>query len=91
DLLVAGQARCVLFVLGMDPGGNNVLSCKEAFQPGSAEHLLERYTEMMTQYLVNDSAQWRLWHAAGQLFRYSPDNDPASSFALAETRIPPLA
>ncbi|MGH8034644.1 MAG: hypothetical protein ACREO9_05415, partial [Lysobacterales bacterium] len=48
DLLVAGQARCVLFVLGMDPGGNNVLSCKEAFQPGSAEHLLERYTEMMT-------------------------------------------
>jgi len=69
ELLTTARARCVLYAMGMDENGANVLTCSNAFEPESPEALLQRYTAMMSRCLAGDSAQWRLWHAAGQLFR----------------------
>jgi len=76
ELLAAHRAHCVLYTLGLDDKGTNTLRCSEVFQPDSAEDLLEKYCEMMSQCLAADSAQWRLWHAAGQLFRSQVDAEP---------------
>ena len=93
ELLVEGQARCVLYTLGLAPDGTNVLTCSEPFQPGSAEQLLQRYAEWMTQCLTTDSAQWRLWHAAQQLFRgrltVDAEADAAQPVTVVDSRAAP--
>ncbi len=68
-LLVNGKALCVLYSMGLDESGTNVLNCAEPFVPGSVDQLLQRFADLMSQHLTQDSAQWRLWHAADQLFR----------------------
>lgn len=99
ELLATHRARCVLYTLGLDDEGVNTLRCGEVFEPASAEDLLENYAEMMSQCLARDSAQWRLWHAAGQLFRGPADAAPASGGIAGShkdalpvaTRTPPAA
>ena len=79
ELLVAGKWRCVLYSLGMDHSGARVLRCSEPFEPGSVEQLMQRFAVLMSRHLEQDSAQWRLWHAADQLFRNSPMPLPGSN------------
>jgi len=69
ELLVEGKARCVLYALGLDESGHLVLECEPGFVPRSAEELMEAFASLMSRYIARDSAQWRLWHAAEQLFR----------------------
>jgi hypothetical protein len=69
EQLVAGKSHCVLYSLGMDDSGANVLNCSEPFAPDSAEQLMQRFAGLMFRSIGKDSAQWRLWHAADQLFR----------------------
>jgi hypothetical protein len=69
EQLVAGKSLCVLYSLGMDDSGANVLNCGAPFVPDSAEQLMQRFADLLFRSIGKDSAQWRLWHAADQLFR----------------------
>jgi hypothetical protein len=69
ELLTAGGATCVHYWLDMDVNGERTLHFSAASQPDTADDLVKAYAEMMSSKLAGNSAHWRLWHAADQLFR----------------------
>jgi hypothetical protein len=69
DWLVAKKSAVVLYSLGFNAAGASELRCGAPFRPESARSLMEQFGHFMAQHLEEDSAQWRLWHAADQLFR----------------------
>jgi hypothetical protein len=79
ELLVSGGARCVFYALGMGENGVNALSCEHPIEPDSADELVAAYCRFLGEHLRRDSAQWRLWHAAEQLFRGRVDELEARS------------
>jgi len=69
EWLANGKSLVVLYSLGMNAAGINELKCSKPVQPESAQELMRQFGQFMAQHLEEDSAQWRLWHAADQLFR----------------------
>lgn len=69
EVLATGGASCVLYALALENDGRYVLRCGPPFKPESAEDLIAAFSRFLSEYLEYDSAQWRLWHAAEQLFR----------------------
>ena len=69
EWLVAGKSTVVLYSLGFNAAGVSELHCSEPFRPESTRALMEQFGHFLAQHLEEDSAQWRLWHAADQLFR----------------------
>ncbi len=74
QLLVEGQARCVHYWLEVDENGERELHfgpapVNQIGQPHTAEQLVQDYAGLMSARLTANSAHWRLWHAADQLFR----------------------
>lgn len=78
ELLSQGQAHCVHYWLEVDENGERALSFSAIGQPQTAQQLVEEYAELMSARLASNSAHWRLWHAADQLFRDSLVGDPQS-------------
>jgi hypothetical protein len=70
-LLAENGARCVFYALAEQLRGEAELSCSAPFVPDSAESLVHDYGRFLTGLLEQDAAQWRLWHAAPQVFRES--------------------
>ncbi len=68
-LLVGGGARCVHYWLEVDENGERVLHFGPPSQPQSAEQLVAEFADLLACKLRDNSAHWRLWHAADQLFR----------------------
>lgn len=69
EWLASGKSPVVLYALGINAAGMSELKCSKPVQPESAEALMREFGCFMAQHLEQDSAQWRLWHAADQLFR----------------------
>jgi hypothetical protein len=69
ELLTAGKAFCVHYWLDLDANGERILHFSAASQPDKAESLVKAYAGMLSSRLSENSAHWRLWHAADQLFR----------------------
>jgi hypothetical protein len=69
EWLVTGNSAVVLYSLGFNVAGARELRCSEPFTPESTRALMQQFGDFMAQHLADDSAQWRLWHAADQLFR----------------------
>jgi len=69
EWLVTGKSTVVLYSLGFNTAGASELRCSEPVRPESTQALMEQFGQFMAQHLEEDSAQWRLWHAADQLFR----------------------
>ena len=69
ELLVNGGARCVFYWLEFAPDGGRVLRFSPASEAQTAEQLVQEYASLMAGRLSENSACWRLWHAADQLFR----------------------
>jgi hypothetical protein len=74
EWLVTGNSTVVLYSLGFNAAGVRELRCSEPFTPESTQALMQQFSHFMAQHLADDSAQWRLWHAADQLFR-NPGNE----------------
>lgn len=68
-LLATGGARCVHYWLEVNEAGERELHFGPPSQPHSAEQLVAEFADLMSRKLCDNSAQWRLWHAADQLFR----------------------
>lgn len=69
ELLTEAQAECVFFALGLDADGNGKqLDYAQALRPDTARELATGIAHHFNRHVLQDSAQWRLWHAAGQLF-----------------------
>jgi len=68
-LLVAGGACCVHYWLEVDEVGGRVLYFGPPSRPQSADQLVAEFADLMSCKLRDNSAPWRLWHAADQLFR----------------------
>jgi hypothetical protein len=73
EWLVTGKSTVVLYSLSFNAAGARELRCSEPFTPESTQALMQQFSHFMAQHLADDSAQWRLWHAADQLFR-NPGN-----------------
>lgn len=69
QLLVDGQAVCVHYWMEVDEAGERQLHFSPASRPDSAEQLVREYANLLSSVLQANSAHWRLWHAADQLFR----------------------
>ncbi len=68
-LLAAGKASCVLYWLEVDENGERELHLGTISQPQTAEQLIQEIARLLSRKLEDNSAHWRLWHAADQLFR----------------------
>lgn len=69
EWLVTGKSTVVLYSLGFNTAGASELRCSKPARPESIRALMLQFGHFMGQHLEEDSAQWRLWHAADQLFR----------------------
>lgn len=69
ELLSQGQAHCVHYWLEVDENGERDLYFGAISQPQTAQQLVTEFAELMSARLASNSAHWRLWHAADQLFR----------------------
>jgi len=67
EWLVKGKSTVVLYSLGFNAAGVSELRCGEPDRPESTRALMQQFGHFMAQHLEEDSAQWRLWHAADQL------------------------
>jgi hypothetical protein len=67
-LLAEKSVKCSFFALGVSWEGRTILNCNPPFTPSSAAELIAAYGDFLTGLLEQDSAQWRLWHAAPQFF-----------------------
>ncbi len=68
-LLVTGGASCMHYWLELDEDGRRELHFGPLSQPASADLLIAEFAALMSRKLSDNSAHWRLWHAADQLFR----------------------
>jgi len=71
ELLIQGQAHCVHYWLEVDENGERGLYFGAISQPQTAQQLVTEFAALMSARLASNSAHWRLWHAADQLFRDS--------------------
>jgi len=69
SLLAAHGASCVHYWLDVDENGEREFHFSSPVQARSAEQLIEEYAALLSRKLQDNSAHWRLWHAADQLFR----------------------
>jgi hypothetical protein len=75
ELLSQGQAHCVHYWLEVNESGERELYFGAISQPPTAQQLVTDYAGLMSAQLASNSAHWRLWHAADQLFRDSRVSD----------------
>ena len=68
-LLCQERAHCVHYWLEVDENGERELFFGAISQPQTAEQLVTDFADLMSSRLAINSAHWRLWHAADQLFR----------------------
>ena len=68
-LLAESGASCVHYWLELKDSGERELYFGPPGQPRSAEQLVADFADLMSRKLSDNSAHWRLWHAADQLFR----------------------
>lgn len=68
-ILAKGGARCVHYWMEVDEDGERVLHFGPPHQPQSAGQLMTEFAVLMSRTLSENSAHWRLWHVADQLFR----------------------
>lgn len=73
ELLSQGKAHCVHYWMDVNECGDRELHFSAIYQPVTARQLILEFAEMMSARLAFNSAHWRLWHAADQLFRDSLD------------------
>jgi hypothetical protein len=77
QLLVDGHAECVHYWMEVDEAGERRLHFSPASRPASAQQLVRQYAGVMSAALQSNSAHWRLWFAAEQLFRSNRQATPA--------------
>ncbi len=75
ELLSQGKASCVHYWMDVNESGERELHFGAIYQPTTARQLVSEFAELMSARLAFNSAHWRLWHAADQLFRESLDNE----------------
>jgi len=68
-LLAANAASCVHYWLDVNENGEREFHFSPSAQARSAEQLIEEFAALLSRKLQDNSAHWRLWHAADQLFR----------------------
>ena len=73
QLLVDSGARCVYYWMEVNDSGERLLRFQPSAQPQSAEGLVQEFADHLSARLRDTSAHWRLWHAADQLFRSTPE------------------
>jgi hypothetical protein len=76
QLLVDGHAECVHYWMEVDEAGERRLHFSPASRPASAQQLVRQYAGVMSAALHANSAHWRLWFAADQLFRSNRRANP---------------
>ena len=69
QLLIDGAARCVHYWMETSDNGERLLRFQPSEPVQTAEQLIQEFAGLMSARLVENSAHWRLWHAAGQFFR----------------------
>jgi hypothetical protein len=72
QLLINGGARCVHYWMETSDSGDRLLRFQLSQPAQTAEQLIREFAGLMSARLVENSAHWRLWHAAGQFFRSQP-------------------
>lgn len=70
-LLAERRARCTFYAMGLDRTGvGKQLSFTVTITTDSPRELATLVADHFNRFVLADSAQWRLWHAAGQLFDF---------------------
>ena len=70
DLLASSRSRCRFYLLGVDPdGGGRTLRLGPSVDAADGDALRAEAARWFDRALGEDSAQWRLWHAADQLWQ----------------------
>jgi hypothetical protein len=72
QLLVDRGARCVYYWMEVNESGDRLLRFKPSSQAQTAGQLIQEFAEQLSARLEDNSAHWRLWHAAEQFFRGAP-------------------
>ena len=67
-LLAEKEVQCCFYSVGVRWKGAAKLHCSAPFTPSSDGEMIQAYGDFLDGLLENDSAQWRLWHAAAQFF-----------------------
>lgn len=68
-LFAEAGASCVHYWLELNEYGERELHFGPISRPSSAEQVVAEFAGLMSRQLRDNSAHWRLWHAADQLFR----------------------
>lgn len=69
DLLAASGSQCRFYLLGLDPdGAGRTLRLGPPVDAADGDALRAEAARWFDRALAADSAQWRLWHAADQLW-----------------------
>ena len=71
NILAKNEKEYVFYALSLQPGGmvRKQLELEGPFSSGEAQDFLLKYAGFLDRHLSSDSAQWRIWHVAGQMFR----------------------
>lgn len=70
ELLANRHARCTLFAMGLDDDNEGKqLIFTETVSADDPRELASKIAAHFNRFVLHDSSQWRLWHAAHQLFK----------------------
>ncbi len=71
EILAAQGKEYAFYAMNLctDDSLRKKLELKGPYRSDSAEAFLSKYARHLEQHLLADSAQWRIWHVAGQLFK----------------------
>ena len=70
-ILADNEKEYVFYALSLQAGGlvRKQLELEGPFSSREAQEFIHKYAGFLDRHLSSDPAQWRIWHAAGQMFR----------------------
>ena len=70
-ILADNEKEYVFYALSLQAGGlvRKQLELEGPFSSREAQDFIHKYAGFLDRHLSSDPAQWRIWHAAGQMFR----------------------
>jgi len=69
-ILADNHKEYVFYALNLQPGGlvRKKLELMGPFSANEAQDFIQQYANFLDRHLTTDSAQWRIWHVAGQFW-----------------------